>query len=219
MRSPRATCCLTASYSSAVSAPGLAQDRVRHADLAHVVEQPGDLDRLELLVVEADEAAEEHAVAGDVLAVALRVAVLAVDRDDEALEHVEARDRPASWPIRRARRPPGRRRRTSPPGGRPPPTARSSVTDRPSSGKRHTPLLTVIGRRSDSLELDADAAQRLARRLDPRLQLGDGVAGGDDQELVRAVAAHRHRRREVRRDGLLDERGARRRRPGGRGCR
>ena len=41
------------------------------------------------LVVEPDALRQEDGVAGDVLGMALRVSVLRVDRDDEALEHVE----------------------------------------------------------------------------------------------------------------------------------
>ena len=49
IRSPSATCCLTIAYSSSVRLARLAQDLVRDADLADVVEQPGDADRGDLL--------------------------------------------------------------------------------------------------------------------------------------------------------------------------
>ena len=68
----------------------LAQDDVRDADLADVVEQAGELNRVLHLLVEAHASRQEDGVAGDVLRVALRVSVLCVDRDDESLEHVEA---------------------------------------------------------------------------------------------------------------------------------
>ena len=49
IRSPRATCCLTiVVLGSAVRLAGLAQDLVRDADLADVVEQAGDPDRGDL---------------------------------------------------------------------------------------------------------------------------------------------------------------------------
>ena len=54
------------------------------------MEQAGELDRADDLRVEPEPLGEEDRVAGDVLGVALRVAVLRVDRDDEALEDVEA---------------------------------------------------------------------------------------------------------------------------------
>ena len=88
--SPRATCCFTISYSAVGQLAGLAQDRVGDADLADVVEEAGDLDRPDEVRIQVQPPGEEHAVAGDVLGVALRVAVLRVDREDEALEDVEA---------------------------------------------------------------------------------------------------------------------------------
>ena len=73
---------------------GLAQDRVGDADLADVVEQPGESGSSRRAPRSgADPLGEEDAVAGDVLGVALRVAVLRVDGEDEALEDVE-RGRP-----------------------------------------------------------------------------------------------------------------------------
>ena len=77
------------------------------------------------------------------------------------------------------------------------------MTDRPSSGNRHSAGADRDRQPLRLLELDADAAQRLARRLDPGLQVDDGVAGGDHEELVRTVAAHRHRLGEAVRDDLL----------------
>ena len=69
---------------------GLAQHDVRDADLADVVEQAGEVDRPAELLVEAEALGQEDGVARHVLRVTLRVSVLVVDRDDQALEHVEA---------------------------------------------------------------------------------------------------------------------------------
>ena len=96
---------------------GLAQDRVRDADLADVVEQPGDPDGGDQLVRQLEPLGEEDAVAGDVLGVLLGVAILGVDREDQALEDVERAG--LGLGRRRPRRPRGRRRRRWPwpPGG------------------------------------------------------------------------------------------------------
>src|SRR4029079_10085903 len=59
-------------------------------DLADVVEQAGGVDGLDLLGTETQPLGEEDRVAGDILGVPLRVAVLRVDREDETLEDVEA---------------------------------------------------------------------------------------------------------------------------------
>ena len=97
---------------------GLAQHLVGDADLADVVEQARDPDRLELRGRDVDPPGEEQRVAGDVLGVALRVAVLGVDRADQALEDVE---RPGQDGGGLGRRPADRRRHRSPspPGGSP----------------------------------------------------------------------------------------------------
>ena len=136
---------------------GLAQDRVRDADLADVVEQArrrGSSRRAPSS--SAEPLGEEHAVAGDVLGVALRVAVLAC----------------------RPRGPgPGRRRSVAPsPAGasrragdadgvaaarlgllerRPPPSRGARSPTRRARGTWQMPALTVIGSRSDRLELEA----------------------------------------------------------------
>ena len=112
IRSPRATCCLTIAYSSAVRLAGLAQDLVRDADLADVVEQPGDADRGDLLGRQPEPLGEEDAVAGDVLGVLLGVAILRVDREDQPLEDVERAG--LDLGLDRSGRRPGPRRRRSP---------------------------------------------------------------------------------------------------------
>ena len=74
-------------------AAGLAEDVVRDADLADVVEERRDPQAGSHLLRQAQPLGEEQGVGGDVLGVELRVAVLAVDRQDEALQHVEGRVR------------------------------------------------------------------------------------------------------------------------------
>ena len=110
--------------------------------------------------------AEEHAVASDVLGMPLRVAVLRVDGEDQALEDVEAcasrarlDGRPGDPDRVAAARP-------SPPGGSTGQTVRSAVTESACSGNRHTPALTVSGRRSEALELER--VVRRARRASAR---------------------------------------------------
>ena len=78
----------------------LAQDDVRDADLADVVEQAGEVDRVAGLLVEAQPLGQEDGVARHVLGVALGVAVLGVDRDDQALQDVEAAGRRPAPPRR-----------------------------------------------------------------------------------------------------------------------
>ena len=95
---------------------GLAQDVVRDADLADVVEQTGDADGVDEVALEPETFGQEHAVAGDVLGVLLRVAVLGVDREDQPLEDVERASLRCGL-ARRSRRRGWRRRRSSwPPG-------------------------------------------------------------------------------------------------------
>ena len=74
-------------------AAGLAQDVVGDPDLPDVVEETCRLDRADGVCVEPEAAGEEHGVSGDVLRMALRVAVLRIDREDQALEDVECRRR------------------------------------------------------------------------------------------------------------------------------
>ena len=67
----------------------LAQDAVRDADLADVVEQAGDPDRRHEIRLEPEPVTQVDGVAGDVLGVSLRVAVASVDRHDQPLVDVE----------------------------------------------------------------------------------------------------------------------------------
>ena len=68
----------------------LAEDLVGDADLADVVEEAGEVDRPGEVGLDADPLGEEGGVAGDVLGMPLRVAILRVDGEDEAVEDVEA---------------------------------------------------------------------------------------------------------------------------------
>ena len=82
---------MTISYSSDVSLPGLRRIVVRDADLADVVEQACQADRADRGVVQLQLIGQEDRVSRDILGVPLRVPVLRVDGEDEALEDVEAR--------------------------------------------------------------------------------------------------------------------------------
>ena len=68
---------------------GLAQDHVRDADLAHVVQQPGQVDGATRLFVHTHALRQEHGIPRHVLRVALGISILGVDRDDQALQDVE----------------------------------------------------------------------------------------------------------------------------------
>ena len=88
--SPRATCCLTMSYSAAVSRPGLRRIGSGMPILPMSWSSPASWIERDDVRVEAEPLGQEDRVAGDVLGVPLRIAVLRVDGDDEALEDVEA---------------------------------------------------------------------------------------------------------------------------------
>ena len=68
---------------------GLAQDVVGDPDLPDVMEQAGDAHGVDEVGLEAHPLGQEDAVARDIARVALRVAVLGVDREDQALVDVE----------------------------------------------------------------------------------------------------------------------------------
>ena len=72
-----------------VSVPGLRRMPSGMPILPTSWRRPATLDRRDELRVEPEPLGEEDAVAGDVLGVALRVAVLACRREDQALEDVE----------------------------------------------------------------------------------------------------------------------------------
>ena len=125
----------------------LAQQMVRHADLADVVQQSGQPDRPDGRLVETVLLREEDRVASDVLGVPLRIAVLGVD----------AKTRPwrtskvaalLSWmplaPVTRISSPPLALAEPSVEAT----VARRTVSDAPSRGYVAIPALTVIGIRS-----------------------------------------------------------------------
>ena len=143
--------------------------------------------------------AEEDAVAGDVLGVALRVAILGVDREDQALEDVE---RAASrlWPRRAA----PAKRTASPPLALASwrvsaATVSRAVTESACSGNVQTPTLTVNGSRSEASNWSAWSASAVRDPLEDRCERGDRSGRRDEQELVRAVATEDRRRRQVAR--------------------
>ena len=74
------TCCLMCSNSSRRQRPGLAQHGVVDADLADVVQQAGQVDVAQLVLLQAQLAAQLDGDAGDALAVAEGVRVLGVQR-------------------------------------------------------------------------------------------------------------------------------------------
>ena len=192
MRSPRATCCLTTSYSSAVSGPGLRRTSSGMPILPTSWSRPR-LDRLELGRRRADAAAEEDRVPGDVLGVALRVAVLACRPRSPAPGRRRSWCRAGSMGLRPATpdRVAAARLRLLEDGRR----GRQELRDRPPSlGEPAQPTLTVTGRRSVASNWMADvgAAPRAGARR--RLQVPTDAVRCDHQELVGPVAAHGHRR-------------------------
>ena len=73
--------------------PGLAQDRVRDADLADVVQRRGDADALDLLRRQPDAPRDELAVQAHALRVAARVAIAHLERHAEAPHQLASRAR------------------------------------------------------------------------------------------------------------------------------
>ena len=69
----------------------LAEQVIRHPDLADVVQEAGQPHRADRRLVEAVLAGHEDGVPGDVLGVPLGVAVLRVHREDQPLQDVEGR--------------------------------------------------------------------------------------------------------------------------------
>ena len=67
-----------------------AQDGIGDADLADIVQEAGDVYGPDELRVEAKAFGQEDGVSGDILGMPLRVAVLRVDGNHEALQNVEA---------------------------------------------------------------------------------------------------------------------------------
>ena len=89
--SPSATCCLTIVVLVGGERPGLRRIVSGMPILPTSWSSPAMCSGAAHLGVEPEPVGDEERVARDVLGVALGVAVLGVDRDDQALEHVEAR--------------------------------------------------------------------------------------------------------------------------------
>ncbi len=70
-------------------AAGLVEDRFGHADLADVVEQCGELDRVDLFFAETELMGDAGGEGGDALRVAVRVTVLRVDGRDDRSDRIE----------------------------------------------------------------------------------------------------------------------------------
>ena len=82
MWQPRSGCVLMCSSSAGVSGPGLRR-RCRRADLADVVQQAGQVDRVQLVGVAANLAGQANREAGHAIAVTAGVRVLGVDGGSE----------------------------------------------------------------------------------------------------------------------------------------
>ena len=174
---------------------GLPEDRIGDADLADVVEEPGEMDRPHQVRIEPDAFCEKHRVASDVFGVALGVAILRVDRQHESLEDVESRGR---W---RAVVGPGHAGRVT--------AARLCLGDRARRGRQqHRHGIAVRGVRAEpgahrdrkpvgGVELEAEVDERRPQALDGRLEVGDDERVRDEEELVGAVTAHDDRWRNV----------------------
>ena len=178
----------------------LAQDRIGDPDLADVVEQPGHADGLLELRVELEPLGDEQAVPRDVGRVTLRVAILGVDRVDQALEHVESRRRGCLVDA------PRRDEYGVAPAG-------LRLAEGPCCrGEQHRDRRAVLGEPADpaadrdrqplaGLELQAQGREVALDRQDHALEPAGRVAGREKQELVGARAADRH----VRRRATLDQ--------------
>ena len=187
------------SYSSAGQRPGLAQDRVGDADLAHVVEQAGHVQRPPQVGVEADAIGQEERVARHVLRMALRVAVLRVDRDDQPLQHVEAGALAGRPVVARALGHVDARRRPTPW------LATSATVAWESSSVTASPCGRVVGHAGAEgdgqvlavRELDVDRLELRAQPLQRGLQVVGTLRRRDGQELIRTEAAQDRGLREL----------------------
>ena len=83
IRAPAPGCCLMMSNSAGVSAVGLEQHRVGHADLADVVQQRAQPDHFDFLVAQAQRPADRDRQHADALGMSGRVRVARVERHRE----------------------------------------------------------------------------------------------------------------------------------------
>ena len=137
--SPSATCCWTIASRSRSACPACAGSWSGMPILPTSWSRPAiRIDRTISRIEPRSAPARKSGVPGDVLGMALRVAVLRVDRDDEALEDVEP-GRSAGVGRLRAGDPDRRRRRSpSPLRACAAADASSTVTDEPCSGYVHS---------------------------------------------------------------------------------
>ena len=175
--SPSTTCCWTIVVFVGRQLAGLAQDMVGDADLPDVVEQSGDANGVDEVWLEAHPLGQEDAIARDVAGVALRVAVLGVDRKDQTLVDIEGACGMA--PPRRARRRTGSRRRRWPwpPAGSGPSSSTARSPSRREPGTCRRPTLTVSGRRSEVSNWRAWSTRRSERARGPSSGRGSRSAG------------------------------------------
>ena len=222
IESPRATCCLTIAYSSSVSGARLAQDRRRGCRSCRR-RGAGRRSRASRRRsgIEAELVGQEQAVAGDVLGVALGVAVLGVDGQDQAR--------------------PGRRSSSARPGPRLSDAASATriavaaaglgLTEDDRGDRQQLGRGVAVGRGVADAgadgdrqalggpELEAEVGDRSRSRSIADSRSATAARAGDDQELVGAVAAEDRRVSATRRAGSGRPRAGPGRRPGGRGCR
>ena len=183
----------------------LAQDAVRDRDLAHIVEQPGQLHRATLLGSEADQVGQEDRVPRDVLRVALGVAILGVHGEHQPGQDVEAGtlrggqlvggqvgdpDAIAPAGLGFGQRAGGHRQQL----GRGLAVGRR-VADAAAHGDRQ-PL--------GATELETEGVDPGAQPGDGRLEVVDAGRRGQDQELVGAEPADRRRLGQLGREDRRD---------------
>ena len=158
---------------------------------------PASRSDADLLGADPELRADEHRVPRDVLGVALRVAVLRVDGEDQALEHVERVRRDHDLGLE-----PGDQDRVAAAG------PRLAQRDR-GVGEELGDRVAVLGEPGDGAadrerqvvavaEAEADVAERAAHRLGPAFERPDRLPIDHHEELVRAVAADRQRGRRQR---------------------
>ena len=177
-------------YSSGGQRGWLAQDRVGDADLADVMEEAGEVERPTQFGLDTQLVRKEEAVASDVIGVALGVPVLGVDRDHEALEHVEA----AAFDAASLEfgilgqtdvvAPAGLGLAESDRGGREKLGGRGAVA-------REARQPRADGQRQPfrDTELQAQIDETRAKPVDGRLEIMSAIGRSNGQELVRSEAA------------------------------
>ena len=220
IRSPSATCCLTIRVLVVGQARRLAQDPVRDADLADVVEQAGHPDRRDQSPARARAARRGRPRSGR-------------HPRNAASCSGPSRRRPGSDPGRR-RTCASRPGISSSAAGHPDGVAAAALRllegdrrDRQQGGdrvgvlrdRRRSPALIVTGSRSDSPNCRARSASAAPETFDRVLEDLDVGRRLDDEELVGAVAAEDGAASGTRRRAARRRSGSPGRRPHGRRCR